>query len=68
MYGDTLARVGEYSGAGSNPEVIAPLSRLKQLLGTTSGSETGRVEFVISGRNLKAVLDKNNNIITRTQV
>lgn len=68
VYGDTLARVGEYSGAGSNPEVIAPLSRLKQLLGTTSGSETGRVEFVISGRNLKAVLDKNNNIITRTQV
>lgn len=31
-FGETLARVGEYSGAGSNPEVIAPLNKLKDLL------------------------------------
>jgi len=31
-YGDTLARVGEYAGAGSNPEVIAPLDKLKNML------------------------------------
>lgn len=33
VYGDTLAQVGEYPGASSNPEVIAPLDKLKSLLG-----------------------------------
>ena len=34
MFGDTLARVGEGSGTSrSNPEVIAPLDKLKQFIG-----------------------------------
>ena len=32
-YGTTNAVVGEYPGAGSNPEVIAPLDKLQTLLG-----------------------------------
>ena len=36
-YGPTLAYVGEYGGASSNPEVIAPLSKLKNILQETSG-------------------------------
>ena len=32
VMGPTLALVGEYSGAQSNPEVIAPLSKLQDLI------------------------------------
>jgi len=31
--GPTLAQVGEYPGASSNPEVIAPLSKLRDMIG-----------------------------------
>ncbi len=31
VYGEILARVGEYSGAEANPEIIAPLNRLQLL-------------------------------------
>tara|TARA_R110002020_G_scaffold27078_2_gene87202 strand:- start:3671 stop:6298 length:2628 start_codon:yes stop_codon:yes gene_type:complete len=34
--GPTTALIGEYAGAGSNPEVVAPLDRLKGLLGESS--------------------------------
>ena len=37
-YGDTLVQVGEYANARSNPEVIAPLSKLTSLMG--SGNDT----------------------------
>lgn len=33
VYGPTNALVGEYSGAGSNPEVIAPLDKLTKIIG-----------------------------------
>lgn len=33
VYGPTLAHVGEYQGAGRDPEVISPLSKLKGMLG-----------------------------------
>lgn len=36
--GPTLGLMGEYAGARSNPEVIAPLSKLKDLLGGGGGS------------------------------
>lgn len=37
-YGDTLVQVGEYANARSNPEVIAPLSKLTSLMG--GGNDT----------------------------
>jgi len=44
-YGDTLARVGEYSGARANPEVIAPLDKLKSLL--PSDGSGGDIHFEV---------------------
>lgn len=37
-YGDAIVEVGEYKNARTNPEVIAPLDKLKGMLGDTNGS------------------------------
>ena len=58
IYGDTLARVGEYSGASSNPEVVAPLDKLKSMLGGQNVHVT--VDGVVSGRNLALVQRRQN--------
>ena len=45
--GPTLAMVGEYPGARSNPEVIAPLNKLRGMIGGGAPQEvivTGRIE------------------------
>lgn len=39
-YGDTLARVGEYANARTNPEVIAPLDKLQSMLGNQKDIQT----------------------------
>lgn len=66
-YGPTLGLFGEYPGASSNPEVVAPLSDLKNLLGTgDTGARGGVVEFRIRGRNLEGVLQKRNKLTART--
>jgi len=56
VYGETLARVGEYSGAANNPEVIAPLSDLKNIL--FSGMSAGSKEIIlrVDGKDLVAVV------------
>lgn len=55
--GPTLALVGEYSGASNNPEVIAPLDKLRDILQPQySGGGGGRVDFRISGNQLVGVL------------
>ncbi len=58
-YGPTLGLFGEYPGAAGNPEVVAPLDRLKTLIGDT-GSTGGEVVFRIEGRNLVGILNKEN--------
>lgn len=45
--GPTMALVGEYAGASNNPEVIAPLNKLRELL-PDEGSRVQRV--VVTGR------------------
>lgn len=45
--GTTLAMVGEYPGAKSNPEVIAPLSKLKSMIDSGGSSN---VNVNVSGR------------------
>lgn len=60
-YGTTFAMVGEYPGAANNPEVIAPLSKLRQLIEPDSGGMGGTVEFVIKGNRLAGVLSKEGN-------
>lgn len=63
-YGPTLGLFGEYPGAANNPEVVAPLNRLRSLLGESDGGG-GRVQFEIKGRRLVGVLAKENNVMTR---
>jgi len=53
----TMAMVGEYSNARSNPEVITPLSKLKEMLGGAGG---GEVTFRIDGTQLVGVLNNYN--------
>ena len=53
--GPTNALIGEYPGARSNPEVVAPLSKLKTMLGT-SGAMQG--EFVLRGQDLVVALQR----------
>lgn len=40
VYGDTLAQVGEYANAKSNPEVIAPLDKLQSIIGGLNDQDT----------------------------
>ena len=64
--GPTLAMVGEYAGAAGNPEVIAPLDKLRSMLAPSGGVDFGSLEFKIKGRTLVAILDKENNIKSRS--
>jgi hypothetical protein len=63
--GPTLAMVGEYGGASNNPEVIAPLNKLRSML-APQGMNIGEVEFVIKGRNLVGILQKENTLTRRS--
>jgi hypothetical protein len=38
-YGPVMGLMGEYAGASSNPEVIAPLNKLKDLIGNSGGDK-----------------------------
>lgn len=62
--GPTLAMVGEYGGASNNPEVIAPLNKLRGLLGNTGGGYE-EVKFKIEGRTLVGILSRENKIAKR---
>lgn len=64
-YGPTLALVGEYGGASGNPEVIAPLDKLRGLIGGGTPAET-EVRFRIRGRELVGLLEKEYNLKNRT--
>lgn len=66
VYGNTFAQVGEYPGAANNPEVIAPLSKLKSLIQPVV-TTNGVYEFRIKGRDLVAVARKLENINGRTR-
>lgn len=52
--GPTTALIGEYPGARSNPEVVAPLSKLKSMIG--GGAMQG--EFVLRGQDLVVALQR----------
>lgn len=64
--GPTLAMVGEYAGASGNPEVIAPLDKLRGMLAEPGGIDLGKVQFEIKGRTLVGILSKENNIKKRS--
>lgn len=55
--GPTLGIMGEYAGAKSNPEVIAPLNKLKSML-PGSGTETVIPDVRITGEDLLIVFER----------
>lgn len=62
-YGDTLARVGDYAGAKANPEVIAPLSTLSDMMVGNSG--TSQEELILMSEQnelLRQLLDKDTSV------
>lgn len=65
-YGPTMGLFGEYSGAQNNPEVVAPLNKLRQLI-QPAGGMGGIVEFRIDGRMLRGVLNKVDRYNQRTR-
>jgi hypothetical protein len=60
--GPTMAMVGEYPGAKTNPEVIAPLDKLRSMIGGNTVQVTGK----ISGRDI--LLTSERNAIDRNRV
>ena len=65
--GPPLAMVGEYAGASGNPEVIAPLDKLRGLLAEPAAPiDFSKVEFRIKGRELVGILSKEDNLTRRS--
>lgn len=68
VYGPTNALIGEYAGAKSDPEVVAPLSKLKSIIGKGTG-DNPRIDtnvnldgqFVLTGQNLALAIKRYNN-------
>nr|DAK38001.1 MAG TPA: tail tape measure [Caudoviricetes sp.] len=65
-YGKTLGMFGEYANASTNPEVVAPLSKLRDLI-EPAGGTGGEVVFHIAGRDLVGVLNKRSQVSRRTR-
>lgn len=64
--GPTLGLIGEYSGARSNPEVVAPLDKLKGMIGQQGNRVEVGGQFRVQGQDLVLALqraDKNRNRI-----
>lgn len=56
--GPTMGIMGEYAGARSNPEVIAPLNKLQGMLDTGGGGGAYTLETKVSGQDLLLVLQR----------
>lgn len=54
-YGPTLGLFGEYAGASNNPEVVAPLDRLRALI--QPDVPRGELTTRITGRDIEVVYD-----------
>ena len=58
-FGRSLVEVGEYSGARANPEVIAPLDKLQNIIGNVGGNGgTVQVQGVLRGEDLYLATSK----------
>ena len=59
--GPTVGLMGEYPGARSNPEVIAPLNKLESMIGGKAPSNINvGGEFVMRGSDMVVVLERAN--------
>ena len=59
-YGPTLGIFGEYAGASNNPEVVAPLDKLRGLM--QSGAVVVSGTLRAKGRDLVCVLENETRI------
>lgn len=64
LFGNALVGEGATTNA-RNPEVIAPLDRLKNMLGDGNNNGYGSVEFRIQGRELVGIINKENRLASR---
>ena len=64
-FGPTLATVGDNRGARVDPEVIAPLSKLKSMMGDMGIG--GTLETRISGNDLIILLNRSQKGLNRVQ-
>ena len=53
-----MGLMGEYSGAKSNPEVIAPLDKLQGMMGNNKQNVNVGGEFKINGQDLVVALQR----------
>jgi len=65
--GPTMGLVGEYPGARSNPEVIAPLNKLQNIIGNTGGSQNINVggQIRLDGQDLLIAIERANETADR---
>ena len=56
----TLGLMGEYAGARSNPEVIAPLDRLQSMLGMNKQDVNVTGQFRLDGQDLVVAFERAN--------
>jgi len=54
-YGETLATIGEYTGASMNPEVVTPLKTLDRKLSNTISAELAKLSFGYGPSEVKFV-------------
>ena len=62
--GPTLGLMGEYPGAKNNPEIVAPLDKLRSYIEPQGGMK-GEVEFKIKGRRLVGIFNKEQSYYSR---
>lgn len=67
-YGPTLGLFGEYAGASRNPEVVAPLDRLQQLIqpAATQAALPPVIRLYARGEDLQAIINTRTKRISRT--
>ncbi|MCL2531589.1 MAG: hypothetical protein FWE40_05480 [Oscillospiraceae bacterium] len=60
VYSDMLVNVGEYAGARNNPEVIAPLDKLKDIIGQVGGAGERTIRLIMEypdGRQIIKIIN-----------
>ena len=65
-FGPTMATIGDNRNARVDPEVIAPLSKLKNMLSDVGGMG-GTLETRISGNDLIILLNRSQKTLNRVQ-
>lgn len=65
-YGPTLGLFGEYANAATNPEVVAPLDKLRGILGVEDGGGQVDIKLRMRGRDLVGVSSKRTKLVRRS--